>query len=332
MPVPNADWIMHEGTINDQGQVASSVLTHTRWYPFVWQKGSSVMLDGLQGAGSVGYAVMVNTQREAVGTSATADGVSHAVLWDAAGRIHDLGTLPGYTDSTALAINRRGQVVGYAFNKPLGLSSLLLRPARAFLWEGGRMRDLGTLPGCPSSRAYAINDAGQIAGWVLTADQRTHAMLWEDGVMLDLGTFADGRLSVATALNDAGQVVGSATHPRSRVSAFLWQDGVMSDLGRLPGDRYSKALGVNDRGQAVGISRPDDNVNGTGGRPFVWDAVDGMRDLMALVRLTNRQRTEFAHTCMALSINNQGQILGLRYAPHNQRFMFVLTPLTANAP
>jgi probable HAF family extracellular repeat protein len=72
-------------------------------------------------------------------------------------RLIDLGTLGGGS-SRVHAINNRGQVVGG--------SETVEGEWHAFLWEDGRMKDLGTLgpPATTSSRAQGINNAGQVVG------------------------------------------------------------------------------------------------------------------------------------------------------------------------
>lgn len=65
--------------------------------------------------------------------------------------IIDLGTLGG-SESAAIGINARGQVVGG--------STTASGEGRAFLWEKGTMIDLGTLGG-ESSFPYGITRAGR---------------------------------------------------------------------------------------------------------------------------------------------------------------------------
>lgn len=84
---------------------------------------------------------------------------------------------------------------------------------RCFLWEDGRLTDLGTLPGGRRSIATGIDDEGRITGTSTVAgDVRDHAYLWQNGQMRDIGAFLPDAISrgvVAGAFIDTTQPVGT---------------------------------------------------------------------------------------------------------------------------
>ncbi len=82
--------------------------------------------------------------------------------------ITDLGTLGGWS-SVALAVNRRGQVVGSA-DTSQGVR-------HAYVWQRGMMTDLGTLPGDAMSEAWDINNSGLIVGVGTTPEGYRHAFV-----------------------------------------------------------------------------------------------------------------------------------------------------------
>ena len=83
--------------------------------------------------------------------------------------ITDLGTLPGGGYSYGREINELGQVAGY--------SETASGREHAFLWQNGKMRDLGTLGG-HNSYGREINNHGQVVGISSTASGRVHAVVW----------------------------------------------------------------------------------------------------------------------------------------------------------
>jgi probable HAF family extracellular repeat protein len=132
-----------------------------------------------------------------------------------------------------------------------------------FLWERGKLKDLGTLGG-DNGTAIWINDAEDIVGEAdLPDNQARHAFLWRKGLMTDLGTL-DGD-SHATAVNSKGQVVGYfritvRTDPPFR-HPFLWETGSpMVDLNTLipanSGLELVTAENINERGEIVGVGVP----------------------------------------------------------------------------
>jgi probable HAF family extracellular repeat protein len=112
-------------------------------------------------------------------------------------RLTDLGTLGG-TVTQGVALNDAGQVTG-------GSSTPRDAAFHAFVWDGTRMQDLGTLGGTTGSVGIDLNDSGQVTGFaVTTGDEASHAFLWDGTTMVDLGTL--------------GGVVARALHstPRGR--------------------------------------------------------------------------------------------------------------------
>lgn len=151
-------------------------------------------------------------------------------------RATDLGVRAGASDSTASAINERGEVVGCSAN-----SSGILR---AFLWRSGRMIDLGTLPGYESACATAINDRGTVAGCFFVGS--AGSFVWRQDKVTEIPTVPGASSTQAKAINNRGQVIGS-----SDFDGFLWEGGTLRLLPRLYGSGAA-AFDINNRGDIVG--------------------------------------------------------------------------------
>jgi probable HAF family extracellular repeat protein len=171
-------------------------------HPVLYSDGTVQSLGTLGGDGGSAWAI--NNAGRIVGTSRIAgNSATHAFLYD--GTLHDLGTLPGQTNSIAYGINNAGQIVGEASSS--GLS-------RAFRYDG-IMHDLGTLTGKNFATASGINSGGNIVGWSYNfvtsgglGGAFGHAFLYDRGTMIDLGSLPDLNNSTAIAINDADQVIG----------------------------------------------------------------------------------------------------------------------------
>ncbi len=139
---------------------------------------------------------------------------THACLWHVSGKVvrqRDLGTLPGWVNSYAYAVNDRGEVIGSvadATGRPYGVNAD--SRAQAFLCRDGRMIGLGTLPGCRSSEAFGLSNGGAVVG-----QSGGKAFLWQGGKLRDLNALipagAGWVLTEARAINDRGQIVGNGT-------------------------------------------------------------------------------------------------------------------------
>jgi len=161
--------------------------------------------------------------------------------------------MPGYPlgfTSIASGINAGGQVVGRFFTQ---------QGDRAFVYDRGEVRDLGTLGGHISA-ARGINRFGQIVGYSLTGASDNFGFI-------NAAFISDGFLmqnlnldwSAASAINAAGQIVGEMrfTPGVDLLHAFLYEQGAATDLGSLPplaDSAYSSAHSINEAGQVVGQS------------------------------------------------------------------------------
>ncbi|WP_041939725.1 MULTISPECIES: HAF repeat-containing protein [Frankia] len=272
--------------VNEAGVVVGDVVTHYERQVFRWFNGNYQRLEHLGGTDTAGgrssSAAAVSPTGAVVGTSSTNSGTRHAVLWqglrpqdlgtlggpssqasdvNAAGNIvgsgqtaagqshaavwfggtsHDLGTLGGPT-SEAVAINDRGQIVGQ--------SETADGHHHAALWDRGRAIDLGPLPGETTSRAVAINNAGQVL--VSSYGPTNSAFLWQAGQRTRLWA-PDGSVE-ATDLNDQGVVSGTVTAADGTTRAFRWRAGRLTELPTLGGN-YANAGAVTPTGIILGTS------------------------------------------------------------------------------
>jgi probable HAF family extracellular repeat protein len=207
----------------------------------------------------------------------------------------------GEQSSWASTIGKHEQVVGWS-DASGGFQ-------QAFLWEGGRMVDVGTLGGI-TSQAVDVDHQGPVVGGQVarrialapSASGGFRAFFWEPPKTILLGTLG-GQSSWANAINKHGQVVGLSDAGGGIEHAFLWDSGSMHDLGTLGGKR-SEASDINDQGQIVGVSEGSTKGSWWTGQPlsraFLWQNGQ-MNELGALPG---------APSSLASGINNLGQIVG----------------------
>jgi len=146
--------------VNESGVAVGERIDSAGLHAMLWRVGHSVELPGL--SSTFARARSINDRGEVVGESIKPPyRFRHAVLWRE-GMVIDLDT-GGGLESSANDINDDGVVVGSVVGQ-YGNSC-------PFVWRDGRMRllPLPTLP-IEWSEATAINDRGEIVGFVMLGD------------------------------------------------------------------------------------------------------------------------------------------------------------------
>lgn len=184
--------------------------------------GTEILVVGNPGRFVGAFGNAINDLGQIAGVFVAQDGRYHAFLAQPGGtNAKDLGSLGG--DCWAYALNDFGQVVGYSAIAGAGFP-----PDHAFLYSGGKIRDLGTLPTGTSSTAFGINIFGQVVGSGDVAGDSNfgHGFVYLHGQMLDLNERlspdAKGWLVFfALGINDLGQIVGSAVDAAGTIHAVI---------------------------------------------------------------------------------------------------------------
>jgi probable HAF family extracellular repeat protein len=197
--------------------------------------------------------------------------------------ITDLGSLGGGgTDATA--INASGQVTGS--------STLSAGGSRAFLWSGGKMTDLGTLPGGDLSKGRAINGSGEVAGSATDSGEIAHPVLWKGK---SITAFRPG--SGPLAINDSGDLIGSCG-----VNVCEISNGTRTALPIPAGFIMCTPAAINNNGRVLGNCLVNTGVS-------EWHGVLWSNGTPAVLP-TLGGTTASGATPLATAINNKGQVVG----------------------
>jgi probable HAF family extracellular repeat protein len=220
----------------------------------------------------------------------------------------DLGALPGFEHTYAVAVNESSQVLCQALSEA--------GESRAFLWDGGVTTDLGTLDGA-SIVPYALNDSGQAVGAALESGGST-AFTWFQGVFAVLPT-PDGFVGAeARAISNSGTVAGNVLDAGGGKHACLWEGGQPVLLPSLPGHTFAEANALNEVGQVAGTSfavyDPAAPGHAGQGMAVVWQ----QGGVSAVGTLPGYSYSE------AYGINDQGDVVGACFEAPAFRVGYVL--------
>jgi uncharacterized membrane protein len=179
--------------------------------------------------------------------------------------LHNLGTLPGGTSSSANAINDSGTIIGTS-NGPGS------QETAALFFPNAAPRSLGTGTGV-NSQGNAVNNAGELVGTVLATNDGEASSCYGQIAIFDgrggAQQFENNALAVAVnasgtilydvysgiSLNCREGTISASLYPAN--TAVPFPSNASNDNGE------SGAYGLNDSGDVVGFYR-DSNFNSAG--------------------------------------------------------------------
>lgn len=358
--------------LNAAGDVVGDSLLKSRFYKktraFLFRGNTLSDLNSLIAPGSgwtLTNAFGINDNGQIVGGGTDASGRQRAFILEPLAAIPEnptapafelqpVGTLGGAT-SVATDINAEGAIVGYSqvaptFSWSLGpqWSDARSTPIRAFVYQDGKITNLGTLDDATASNEYrcapagysyaaAINDNGWIVG-TSSASGAEHAFLYADGEMIDIGTLPlpwdDSAITPLPGVDVDPSTLEKAPRAKATQARIAKHRGREEDETEWEDDDYeisdcwfvpalnSHASAINASGQVVGDA---DYLASWDAQPephaFLYDTDGTLYDLNELIPADSGWTLN-----SALGISDDGRIVGYGTAPDGETRAFLLTP------
>jgi uncharacterized membrane protein len=256
LPPLLGDTHAYPAVINDEGVIAgtSSGSDYTA-HPVLWTCDGRVTpltlpagvdsLSGIVGLGNEG-SVVANFYP------------GKAVIWNASSKPRILEGPPGTQYSTAVAMNRNGEIIGSVSDG---------KTESGVVWDRrGRVRPLSTFFG-ETGLPKIISGDGMIVG---TSGDPFYYVKWDwRGGISKLAILPAPEWTTPVALNDAGQIVGTGWKGHWSWAPVWWnRTGKVAELSYPTGVYFCVPVGINNHGTVIG------NMDFNGNRiPVMWRVV-----------------------------------------------------------
>ena len=251
----------------------------------------------------------ISESGQIVGQKEFAPGLRDAAFWQSSQSAPiDLGTLPGLR-STAVGMNPRREIVGFAFNADFSVE-------RPLFWANPNSAPV-ELPGLPAgllSEVYDINPSGQIVGQFFSADFSVdRAVLWpnSNAAPIYLPQLSKSLpLSGAASINASGNILGDSCDAELvECHATFWATSTSAPVALAsPGGEFIytdfvlPGHAINGAGNMVGYAR---NGDFSAERAVFWASSSSP----AVILTTAGEFTN----AVAAGISDNGQIVGIGY-------------------
>ena len=331
-PIPDEVFVCDAQVMSGGGIAGTLINAGGQSQPFVVEHDGNdwTELPAL-GDQNTGRVLGVNNAGDVVGASFDHE-ITRPMLWNADGQPQDLLAQddPGFTmEGEALAINDRGQAVGYVIDQH--------GDASAVVWVNGEtipLDDMATAPVGDQSTALLINnstDPRTIVGAndipsgpgvsvgldpsfcglgpdiddLLSSNSTGFSMDFARGVIplsevvIDTLPTVRGGASIPLDIDDEGMIIGVSANADGQTRATVWEGSSATSLG-TPGTEFthSEARALGPQNSVVGTARGDGQETG-----FIWSSGD-------MVDLNNMNDPESGLTIVAASdVTTEGEIL-----------------------
>ena len=244
-------------------------------------------------------------------TGITPDGTIVGTYFDAAFHPHGFHW-PKRGDFTPLlfvrphAVNRLGVITG-DFNNRSAFSGFVYHEGTLHVLD---VRQPPHFDFAVTTRAFDINDAGQVVGYFIPpGDTSQHGFLYDPATSAYTVIDVPGALqTLFRALDNHGRLLGVAEVSMGVNRGFLWEQGVITFL-ELPNQQHAVWVGLTDTGLLAGNGGPG---------PFVFDGTT-----------VEKVRVPDAQDARLEGINHDGTVYGWYSDASGAVHGFVATPVGA---